>query len=141
MVTPHNKKNNLILANELLYRGRKAQDFYEKLYYYNTALKINPYNIYAWNSKGNVLFSLGRFQEAMECYNKAIELNFKFSKAGSGKGNTLRKLGNPSEAIRCYDKSISFFMKTHMSGIARVTLLETLATILTQLNVMTGQLS
>lgn len=108
MFTPYSKNNNQILAKEWLYRGRKAQDSEEKLYCYSMALKINPYNIYAWNGKGNVLFSLGRFQEALGCYNKAIELDFKFSKAWGGKGNTLRKLGNPSEAIRCYDKSISF---------------------------------
>lgn len=33
MATPHNKKNNQILANEWLYKGRKAYDFYEKLYW------------------------------------------------------------------------------------------------------------
>lgn len=75
------------------------------------ALKINPYNVYAWNGKGNVLFFPWLFSRSSWVLYRAIELDFKFSKAWGGKGNALRKLENPSEAIRYYDKLISFFIR------------------------------
>lgn len=109
MRTFHSRENNLILAKEWFYRGRRAQEQEEKLYCYDRSLRLNPYHIYAWNSKGNVLYTLGRFEEALGCYDKALELNCNFAKAWGGKGNTLKRLGKNAEAIRCYDKSIFFF--------------------------------
>ena len=109
MAAFHDKKNNLMLANEWFHRGLKAQEPENKLYCYNRSLGINPYYIYAWNSKGNVLYTLGRFEEALECYDKALELNYNFVEAWGRKGNTLRRLGKNVGAIKCYDKSISFF--------------------------------
>lgn len=96
-------------AEQWLTRGYKSQNPENKLYCYERALKINPGYAYAWNSKGNVLYTLFRFDEALKCYDRALYLKPNFSKALVGKGNALRRLGWDSDALICYDKSISLF--------------------------------
>lgn len=96
-------------AEQWFMRGRKSQDLENKLYCYDRAIKINPGYAYAWNSKGNVLYTLFRFDEALKCYDKALDLKPNFSKAWVGKGNALRRLGWDSDALICYNQSISLF--------------------------------
>jgi tetratricopeptide (TPR) repeat protein len=38
-------------------------------------LQINKQNALIWNTKGNVLYKLERYDQAIECYSKAIEIS------------------------------------------------------------------
>ena len=98
-----------VVAKKWFERGKKAPSPDEKLYCYERALKTAPNYAYAWNSKGNVLYMLGRFDEALGCYENALSIKYNFARAWVGKGNALRRLIQNSEALKCYDKSISFF--------------------------------
>jgi tetratricopeptide (TPR) repeat protein len=51
------------------------------LQYCERSLRLNSNNAFAWNSKGNVLYKLGRYDEAIHCYNKAIEIEPLFVRA------------------------------------------------------------
>ena len=65
----------------------KADIFYFQKSYNNAmiccekSLCINPDNALACNTKGNILYMLGRHKEAIECYNRAIELEPLFIRA------------------------------------------------------------
>ncbi len=39
------------------------------------SLKLNPNNVFVWNTKGNALNKLGRSDDAANCYIKAKELD------------------------------------------------------------------
>ncbi|WP_455392045.1 tetratricopeptide repeat protein [[Eubacterium] cellulosolvens] len=54
---------------------RKKKDYKNALNYCNKALKIYPYFATAWNNKGNVLFNMGKKQDAVKCYKKALTFN------------------------------------------------------------------
>ncbi len=103
------RSDKRVVAKKWFERGKKAPNLDEKLYCYERALRMAPNHAYAWNGKGNVLYTLGRFDEALGCYENALRIKYDFAKAWVGKGNTLRRLMQNSEAVKCYDKSISFF--------------------------------
>jgi tetratricopeptide (TPR) repeat protein len=79
----------------------------ESLRYHNTALKIDPKYGVAWVNKGNVLFNLGKSEEALLCYDKAIDLDPDYTVAWVNKGEMLVKLGQRDEAQRCLDRARS----------------------------------
>jgi tetratricopeptide (TPR) repeat protein len=68
---------------------------------------INASNAIKWNSKGNVLIKLGRYQEVIECYDKALKIYRNYADGWSDKGNALNRLGRYQEAIECYDKALT----------------------------------
>jgi tetratricopeptide (TPR) repeat protein len=39
---------------------------------FNQAIKLKPDFDYAYNNKGNVLYTIGKYQEAIDSYNNAI---------------------------------------------------------------------
>jgi tetratricopeptide (TPR) repeat protein len=51
------------------------------------SISLNSKNALAFNIKGNILYKLGRYEEAIECYNKAIEIEPLFVKAWYNKKN------------------------------------------------------
>lgn len=58
------------------------------------ALEINPKYADAWNSKGIVLYKLGRYADAKKAYEKALELNPKHVLAHYNLGELFFDLGN-----------------------------------------------
>jgi len=46
---------------------------------------MNPNNAFAWNTKGNALYKLSRYEEAIFCYNRAIEIEPLFVRAWHNK--------------------------------------------------------
>ncbi len=74
---------------------------------HNTALKIDPNYGVAWVNKGNVLFNLGKSDEALLCYDKAIDLDPDYTVAWVNKGEMLVKMGQRDEAQRCLDRARS----------------------------------
>jgi len=60
----------------------------------------------AYGTKGSILGSLNRFEEAMICFDRILEINPKSEKAWYGKGLALTNFGRLEEAIVCYDTAI-----------------------------------
>jgi tetratricopeptide (TPR) repeat protein len=60
---------------------RKKKKYTEALTFCDKALKVYPNFVTAWNNKGNVLFNLGKKNDAINCYKKALSLNPNYSPA------------------------------------------------------------
>ena len=63
---------DLVKKGQFLLEDRKFDD---ALGFFEQALLLNQDNTDLWNSKGIVLRSLGRYEEAMECFNKSLEID------------------------------------------------------------------
>ena len=59
-----------------------------------------------WNSKGNDLYKLGKYEEAIECYDNALDRDPGDVDALCCKGRALKELGKYQEAIGCYNKAL-----------------------------------
>ena len=73
---------------------------------FTQAIKLNPKNGSAWNSRGLTKHKLGDHQGAIADYTKAIELNPKDDTAWSNRGAAKRNLGNFEGAIEDYNEAI-----------------------------------
>jgi predicted O-linked N-acetylglucosamine transferase (SPINDLY family) len=71
------------------------------------SLALNPYQLLALNSSGNVLRLLKRHDEALACFDKAIALKPDFLEAHGNRGITLQDLKRHREAVACYDRIIA----------------------------------
>jgi tetratricopeptide (TPR) repeat protein len=49
--------------------------------YAKKAVAANPNNALAWNTLGNILYKMKKYDDAIECYNHAIELDPMIAKA------------------------------------------------------------
>jgi len=82
--------------------------FQQAVQCYENALEIRENYPEAWNSKGNALFYLARYEEAIQSFDEALKLTHnRAPEAWNNKGNTLAELGRYEEAIECYDESLS----------------------------------
>lgn len=70
------------------------------------ALTIGPQVPAYYNSRGNALLALRRFNEAIDDYDKAIALRPDYADAHNNRGNAVLELGKFEEAIRHYDRAI-----------------------------------
>ena len=59
-----------------------------------------------WNSMGEVLTKLGRYEEALTAYDKAIEIDPQNATVWSNKGDVLHLFGRHEEALIAYDKAL-----------------------------------
>jgi tetratricopeptide (TPR) repeat protein len=65
----------------------KADIYYFKeryedaLRFCDKSLKLNSQNAFTWNTKGNALYKMGKYDEAIECYDRAIEAEPLFVRA------------------------------------------------------------
>jgi superkiller protein 3 len=76
---------------------------------YDRAIEIDPNYVTAWKNKGNVLYSLGKYNESLEALDKAIEIVPEYGLAWYSKGLTLYELGRYDEAATAYDKALETF--------------------------------
>jgi tetratricopeptide (TPR) repeat protein len=67
----------------------------------------NPNSLIAWNGKGDVLYTLHRYDEAIVCYNKCIRINNDFIKGWFGKGKVLKKLKKYEEAKQSFLSAVN----------------------------------
>jgi tetratricopeptide (TPR) repeat protein len=79
----------------------------EGLRFIDAALQIEAESAAIYNSRGNVLVALQRFDEALANFEKAIALNPQYAVALSNRGNVYQELGQFDEAILSYDKAIA----------------------------------
>ncbi|MDE2284133.1 MAG: tetratricopeptide repeat protein [Hyphomicrobiales bacterium] len=73
----------------------------------DVALGIEPESAILYNSRGNVLVALKRFDEALLAFEKSIALNPHFPLPRSNRGNVCRELGRFEEAVASYDAAIA----------------------------------
>lgn len=80
--------------------------FEEAIKAYDNATEINSKFATAWKNKGNVLYTLGKYNESIQAYNKAIEIVPDYPLAWYDKGLALNKTGQYDEAVQAYNKAI-----------------------------------
>ena len=96
-----------ITAEKYYYNGIdfSSQGKYdEAIESFDEAIRLDPNDAKAWNSKGNALNSQGKYDEAIESFEEAIRLDPNDAVAWYNKGNALNSQGKYDEAIRAYDK-------------------------------------
>jgi tetratricopeptide (TPR) repeat protein len=71
----------------------------------NKMLLIIPES-YSYNTKGNLLYKLGKYNEAIEQYDKSIGFSPIEHDVYEFKANALYNLGKVNEAIECFDESV-----------------------------------
>src|SRR5215212_5814624 len=96
-------------SNELI---QDAMEYFKKGDYINAAeysekaIAINPRIALAYDTKGQALFNLKKYNDALTCYEKAIELRPIYIEALYNKGLTLAAIGNHDKAIESFNQSI-----------------------------------
>jgi tetratricopeptide (TPR) repeat protein len=97
------------LSKCYLQRGNErhiSHNFTYALEDYNNVTRLDPENLVAWNSKGVVLFNLGKYEDALNAYYKAIEIDPKYAFAWNNIANALMVLGSYDEALSDFEKAI-----------------------------------
>ncbi len=90
-------------------KQEKTRCFEEAVSAYEKVTEINPKYVTAWKNKGNVLYSLGKYNESIQACDKAIEIVPKYGLAWYSKGLVLYKMGKYEEAVSAYDKATEMF--------------------------------
>jgi tetratricopeptide (TPR) repeat protein len=83
------------------------------VYAYDAALKINPNSSLAWSSKGYVLHSIKRYNEAIECYDAALKINPKDHNAMNSKAYGLSYMNRNKEALALINKALEYEPNDH----------------------------
>jgi len=73
---------------------------------FETALKLNPSNDYAWGGKALALDYMKRYKEALECYDKALGCNPNNAITWHNRGLTLASLQMLKESIESFERAI-----------------------------------
>ncbi len=90
-------------------KQERIKYFEEAISAYDTAIEINPKYITAWKNKGNILYSLGKYNDSIQACDKAIEIAPEYGLAWYSKGLALYKQDRYEEAAVAYDKAIETF--------------------------------
>ena len=73
----------------------------------NRSISINPFNSFAYNSRGKILRDMGYFNSALSDFNKAIELNPEIIEFYIHRLNIFQKKKSYNEALNDFDKIIA----------------------------------
>ena len=82
-----------------LWDGEKYTDPKKAIEYLSNAIKLQPDDADAYNSRGNAYYKLGQYQRAIEDYNEVIRLKPDHVNAHYSRGNTYYKLGQYQRAM------------------------------------------
>lgn len=88
------------------------EDYIKAIKYFNRALRLNPENVKAWNSKAYTLYYISAFKRAVKCYNRIIELfpdTPDAIKAWRRKAYIFFLEGKYEEAVISYNKVLEVF--------------------------------
>ena len=100
----------------------KQQEYENAIKHYTESIKSKPDNTAAYNNRGNVYVSIGKFQNAIEDFNKAIEIQPDYAQAYGNRGIAYSRTGDFNRAIEDYDKAIElkpdYFQAYYNRGIA-----------------------
>jgi tetratricopeptide (TPR) repeat protein len=84
----------------------RVRYFEEAINAYDRAIEIDPKYVTVWKNKGNILYSLGKYNESLEALDEAIEIVPEYGPAWYSKGLVLSELGRYEEAVQAYDKAL-----------------------------------
>jgi tetratricopeptide (TPR) repeat protein len=73
---------------------------------YNNVIKLDPKNEDALILKGDILETLGKYEESLICYDQALTFSKNNSSLWNNKGYVLRKLKRHSDALKCYEQAL-----------------------------------
>jgi tetratricopeptide (TPR) repeat protein len=96
------KKSYKLIGMEMVQRGHYDQG----LSFMSKAIELDPKNEIFRMSKGNLLKSLERSNEAIKCYDETIEICPNSADAYFGKGHILIEKYRFKDALNCFNKSI-----------------------------------
>ena len=99
-------KRHLSKFEYYFYLGLVAEDYKEKLKFYDKSIKANPDFSDAYINRGLVKNELRDYEGSIEDYNKALELDPKCSLAYNNRGYTKYKKGDYEGALTDYNKAI-----------------------------------
>lgn len=94
---------DLVTIKELSLAGRHQ----ECLQACQTALQVNPQELFAYKYAGKSLLALGQFEKAQHCLAKAHQLDGSDPEILKDIGNIFNALKNDTEAIKLYKASLS----------------------------------
>ncbi len=78
----------------------------EALECFDTALRIDYLDDFAWYNRGNALEQLKRYDDALACYNIVLKLNPDDENAWYSRGWVLYEMGKYHDAIASYDEAL-----------------------------------
>lgn len=105
----------LILANEYF---NLAKYYYQKyddekaIAYYTQVLKLNPYFVEAYFSRGIACNNLGKYQEAIADFDRVIEINPSEFKAYNSRGISCLYLNDKQEAANNFNIAVNIIKNT-----------------------------
>jgi tetratricopeptide (TPR) repeat protein len=91
--------------NKGLYYADKG-DYESAITSYNTAIELNPEDVYSYNNRGLVYIDLGNYDKAIVDFNKAIDLDPNYDKAYFNRALAYEELRRVNEARQDFEKAI-----------------------------------
>ena len=80
------------------------------LYLLDKKLSSNPTDYYLYQTKGNVYYSMGKFDSAIISYEKVISMRPSFARAYMNVGETYELIGNKDKAIANFLAAAQLFV-------------------------------
>ena len=93
------------MASKLFAEALAEQNKDKAIELYSKVIKLDEYNVGAYNNRGALKAQLGNSNGAIDDFNKAIELNPKDAGAYNNRGNIKKHLGDLDGALEDYNKS------------------------------------
>ncbi|MBI5844280.1 MAG: tetratricopeptide repeat protein [Deltaproteobacteria bacterium] len=82
-------------------------DFDKALYYFESAVKANPYDSYAYRNMADIFFKRGEFKKAEELYRKSLAINPSDHRTYKKYARLLTETKRPDEAVEMLKKALT----------------------------------
>lgn len=102
-------KNDVIkerLRRKMALISLRGGNYTEAESQFNSLIKLNSADGFAWQGLGLALLSQVRPDEALEALNKAVELDPRLWKAQNGRGIVFNRQGEPAKALAAFDAAL-----------------------------------
>lgn len=107
LVDEKDSKNLMIPYAEALAAVGKPQ---KAIYLLDKKIESNPNEYFLYQTKGNVYYSMERFDSAIICYEKVISMRPTYARAYMNVGETYELIGNKDKAITNYLEAAKLFV-------------------------------
>jgi serine/threonine protein kinase/cytochrome c-type biogenesis protein CcmH/NrfG len=85
----------------------RQQLYTQALQAYEEALRMDPYNFYAWNGKGTALYNQGNYRKALEAYQRATEIEPNNAIVWVSAGLVLNRLQRYQQALVHFERALA----------------------------------
>lgn len=107
LVDEKDSKNLMIPYAEALAAVGKPQ---KAIYLLDKKIESNPDEYFLYQTKGNVYYTMERFDSAIICYEKVISMQPTYARAYMNVGETYELIGNKDKAIANYLEAAKLFV-------------------------------